>query len=1027
MNVTAGRGAGTGWVGVVGCRLSGRRLAAAAVVAMLVAVATSAGAARAALPSNCSETGGTVTCGFGVTGGAQTWTVPTAVTSATFDVFGAQGGGANISDGGAGGEAKATIAVTPGASIEIVVGGQGGFFSSGDAGFNGGGAGGAPGTGGNNTAGGAGGGGASDVRTGTCASTLSCGLAARVLVGGGGGGSVLAGGFFSGQGGGGGNPSGSAGAGEADGGGGGGGGSQSAGGSAGSGDTSSCFSGNDGGAGGVTTQDAGGAGGNGVNDPSAPGDGGGGGGGGYWGGGGGGGGCPAGISGAGGGGSSFGPAGATFTNATQSGDGRVAISYTAPTASITTPANGATYALGQQVTSSFTCADVSGGPGIASCVDQNGNPSGSPVDTSTAGSHTFTVTATSKNGLIGEASVTYAVAAAPSASIASPANSQVFAVGQHVATSFTCTEGTDGPGLASCIDSNGSTSPGALDTAAVGSHTYTVTATSNDGLIGEASVTYTVAAPPSASIASPANSQVFAVGQHVATSFTCTEGTDGPGLASCIDSNGSTSPGALDTAAVGSHTYTVTATSNDGQTGTASVTYAVAAAPSASIASPANNQVFAVGQHVATSFSCTEGTDGPGINSCTDSNGSGSPGALDTSTLGTHTYTVTATSNDGQTGTASITYTVAAPPSASIASPANSQVFAVGQHVATSFTCTEGTDGLGINSCTDSNGSGSPGALDTAAVGSHTYTVTATSNDGQTGKATITYTVAAAPSARISSPAAGGTYAVGQRVATSFSCSEGASGPGISSCTDSNGSGSPGHLDTSTAGSHTYTVTVTSKDGQTATASVTYTVAAAPSVRVVAPAQGATYSRGQVVRASYTCQEGTDGPGVSSCTGPVADGAPIDTSTVGQHSFTVTATSQDGQTGTGTVTYTILLPGNQFTVTHVHVHRNGTVEFDVTVPNPGRLDVLETTWKPSQPAIVHTTLLRPGPDRYAFARRHLNLARAGTLHVVVGPSARGRRQVRHHRRPLRINLWATYQPGGGTPRNVGFFGLLVTK
>jgi len=120
-----------------------------------------------------------------------------------------------------------------------------------------------------------------------------------------------------------------------------------------------------------------------------------------------------------------------------------------------------------------------------------------------------------------------------------------------------------------------------LDTFATpGTKTVSVRVTGSSGATQTASVTITVPSapigPPTATITSPSNGQSYQLGQSVSTSFSCTEASAGPGLASCQDSNGASSDGRLSTSTYGEHTYSVTAVSEDGQKTTTSISYAVA-------------------------------------------------------------------------------------------------------------------------------------------------------------------------------------------------------------------------------------------------------------------------------------------------------------------------------------------------------------------------------------------------------------------------------------------------------------------
>lgn len=304
------------------------------------------------------------------TGTPQNWVVPACVTSITVNAYGADGGGTY---GGNGAMASGTFSVTPGQTIQVIVGGSGGCPG---AGYNGGGS----GQNANNSANGScGGGGASQINIG----------GTPVLIAAGGGG--MGGGTDDGAAGVGGCASGTAGSTTF--GAGAGGGTQSAGGTGGPPWSSGGYSGQNGSLG---------QGGNGASDPCYNNSPGGGGGGGYYGGGGGGSDCwqtsPYG-GGGGGGGSSLVPAGGTCNAGVNNGQGYVTISYTGGTA---TASNSGPYCVGAtiQLNSSASPGSTYNWTGPNGFSSNAANPTIPNATTANAGNYSLTISGGACNGTV---------------------------------------------------------------------------------------------------------------------------------------------------------------------------------------------------------------------------------------------------------------------------------------------------------------------------------------------------------------------------------------------------------------------------------------------------------------------------------------------------------------------------------------------------------------------------------------------------------------------------------------------------
>jgi hypothetical protein len=181
-------------------------------------------------------------------------------------------------------------------------------------------------------------------------------------------------------------------------------------------------------------------------------------------------------------------------------------------------------------------------------------------------------------------------------------------------------------------------------------------------------------------------------------------------------------------------------------------------------------------------------------------------------------------------------------------------------------------------------------------------------------------------------------------------------------------------------GTYNVVLTATTNSGggtpltRTGTGKITVVDKLAPSIRLTTPADGATFTAGAVVAADYACTDENNGSGIARCTGPAAAGAPIDTSAVGDKSFSVDAVDAAGNSRTVSHTYQVIAapaPAPRPVVVSPPPSRiNVTIAFDF--PSAGRsttFSLLQVKGAPSGATVDVTCRGKGCPKRKGKATR----------------------------------------------------------
>ncbi len=289
-------------------------------------------------------------------------------------------------------------------------------------------------------------------------------------------------------------------------------------------------------------------------------------------------------------------------------------------------------------------------------------------------------------------------------------------------------------------------------------------------------------------------------------------------------------------------------------------------------------------------------------------------------------------------------------------SPADASGFYQGQEAEAAYGCLPGPLGWPVVECVGDVPLGA--LLDTSRVGEHTFTVHAVDYAGAETTVTHRYTVfdVIPPVAAIRSPTDGAIYPYGADVVADYSCDDGAGGSPIVGCIGSVPSGAP--IATDQLGTFTFRVDAYDAATNRARATASYTVAdlTPPTITITSPADGAQFPLGAAVTPQYRCSDDVEGARVS------CEATPIETSTVGVHTFRVDARDSSGNAASIVQTYSVVYDFDGFfsplalqpTVSTVKAGDDVPVKFSLNGYHG--LDVLADgpAWKPGCPS--------PSPD-----------------------------------------------------------------